>query len=244
MSISDISDSRSDQLANIKEKLISGEYKFTVKRGRSKVWEIFSKFCDANGDEIAGMIACKTCYSSYRFAGSTSNLVKHKCYVLHNSSRNIEYIEVNTETKKQCVQVVSEWVVKNCRSFKIVEDSGLKKFARFLLNVGAKFGPNIDVNNLLPHPTTLSRNIKDLYEVHFVNIRSELSNYKRFGYSITSDIWTDNYLRASYVSCTIQYIKDGILFSRLLSVKSMEGASCTGENLFSFYTLHHIVLHV
>lgn len=131
---------------------------------------------------------------------------------------------MNSEVKQEGVVVVTEWVVKNCRPLKIIDDSGLKNFASFLIKVGATFGPNVDVEKLLPHPTTVSRNIETLYESHFGPIKNEIQKYKAFGYAITSDIWTDN----SYLSCTIHYIMDGVLVDRLMAMKSMKEASCTG----------------
>lgn len=214
---------------DIKEKLTSGMYSLIEKRGRSEVWQFFSKIKNDDGEELVNLVACKTCYTVLKFTGSTSNLVKHKCY-LNNASkfRQGAPIEVNQETKEEGISVVTEWVVKNCRPLKIIDDSGIKKFASFLINVGATYGGNVDVNKLLPHPTTLSRNISTIYSSHFGPIKSEIQTYKAFGYAITSDIWTDDYLKASYLSCTVHYIKEGVLVDRLMAMKSMKGLPSTG----------------
>lgn len=213
----------------IKEKLHKGAYKLIDKRGRSKVWDFFSRVQKENGDEEVGIVACKVCFAVYKFVGSTSNLVKHKCYAvslckLNNASK----VEVNQETKQEGVEVVTEWIVKNCRSFKIIDDSGLKRFASFLIKVGATFGSSVDIDKLLPHPTTISRNVSMIYESRIGPIKDKIAKFKCFGYSITSDIWTDNYLKSSYLSCTIHYIKNGVLVDRLMAMKSMKGVSCTG----------------
>ena len=106
----------------------------------------------------------------------------------------------------------------------------MKSLASFLIKVGAKFGPNVNVNSLLPHPTTISRNISTLYDTHFEIVKAQIINCKRFGYSITSDLGTDNYLRTSFLSCTMHYIHEGLLINRLLAIKSMDGETCTGKD--------------
>ncbi|XP_041451347.1 uncharacterized protein LOC121404975 [Drosophila obscura] len=73
--------------------------------------------------------------------------------------RNAAQFDVNPETKQEGVAVITEWVVKNCCSFKIIDNSELKKFASFLIKVGATYGANVDFAKLLPHPTTISRYI-------------------------------------------------------------------------------------
>lgn len=221
--------------AKIKERLLNGEYSFNLKRGRSKIWDTFSRINDADGKEILETVACKICYGIYKFVGSSSNLVKHKCYAKTQNPKSVPDVNVDKETKQEGIKLATEWTVKNCRSFKLVADSGLKKFAKFLINVGANFGSNVNVDNLLPDPTTVSKNISALYETHFALIKEEIMIYKCFGYSITTDIWTDNFLRSSYVSCTVHYIKEGVLINRLLSIKSMEGDSTTGRYLFSSF---------
>ncbi|XP_036334808.1 uncharacterized protein LOC118745468, partial [Rhagoletis pomonella] len=58
------------QSAGIKKKLHSGEYTLSQKRGRSKVWEIFSNVKNNSGEELPDIVACKRCYSIYKFTGS------------------------------------------------------------------------------------------------------------------------------------------------------------------------------
>lgn len=197
-------------------------------RGRSRVWEYFSYVCDADGKQMKDFVACKICKSVYKFSGNTSNLVKHKCYII--SCRNNQaVINVNSETKKEATTIATKWIVRNCRPFKVISDTGLKEFATFLINVGATYGANVDVDNLLPHSTTISRNVALLYQEHFGPVKADIGNFKRFGYAITNDVWTDNHLRLSYLSCTIHFIKEGIFVNRLLAIKCMKGESCTGN---------------
>lgn len=142
---------------------------------------------------------------------------------------NATPVEVDLETKQEGIEIITKWSVKNCRFFKMIQDSGLKQFAAFLIKVGATFGPNVNVEKLLPNPTTISRNISAIYETYFEKTKQDIISFKSFGYPVTSDIWTDNYLRSSYISCTIHYIKEGALVGHMLAIESMEGEACTGK---------------
>jgi len=68
-----------------------------------------------------------------------------------------------------------------------------------------------------------------LYQERFGPVKVEILKFKLFGYAVTSDVWTDHQLRLSYLSCTIHYIREGILVNRLLAIKCMKGESCTGN---------------
>lgn len=210
---------------------MANELKPSPNRGRSKVWGTFSRIVDEAGIENPDVVVCNTCKNVYKFDKSTSNLVKHKCYLMANTrKRSHPEVDADVESKKMCIKFATEWTIKNGRSFNIIADSGLKNMAQFFISVGAKFGENINVESLLPHPTTISRNIGALYEFNFNEIKKEKVDGTKFGYGITSDIWTDDFYKISYISLTIHYVAEGTLKNRLLAVKSMEGKSCTGKN--------------
>lgn len=217
------------QFVQIKEKIIRGEYKIILRSGKSKVWDIFGRI-DNGGSFIENAVACKTCSSVFKFNNSTSNLVKHKCFKnLKATLENRPKVEVDHETKQQVVRTCTEWIIKNCRSFKMIEDDGLKKFAELMLSLGAKYGPNVDVHKLLPHPTTISRNIDKVYITIYDSIKSELGEISTSGYGLTSDLWSDSYLKISYLSLTIHFIKNGKINTKLLAFKSMHMEPCSSK---------------
>jgi len=121
------------------QQLLRGELKISEKRGRSKVWTVFGRLVDANGDEISGMVACRTCQKLYKSsAHGTSNLVKHKCYV--NSRGDLKKIDIDSERKRKITKAVTEWSVENCRPFSIVQDNGLRKVLNIFLEIGMHYG--------------------------------------------------------------------------------------------------------
>lgn len=100
-----------------------------------------------------------------------------------------------------------------------------------MLTLAAKYGANLDVEKLLPHPTTISRNIGKVYK----------TTYEK-GYGLTSDLWTDNYLKSSHLSLSIHFIKYGKLVTKLLAFKSMDMEPCTSKyshNFIKFKLLIH-----
>jgi len=116
---------------------------------------------DTEGKQMKDFVACKICKIVYKFSGHTSNLVKHKCYISCLNSQAL--INVNSETKKEVTTIATKWIVRNCRPFNVIGDTALKEFATFLIKVETTYGANVDVDNLLPHSTTISRNVASLY---------------------------------------------------------------------------------
>lgn len=111
-----------------------------------------------------------------------------------------------------------------------------------MLTLGAKYGPNVDVDKLLPQPKTISRNIDKVYKTTYDSIKAEIREHSEKGYGLTSDLWTDNYLKRSHLSLTIHFIKYGKLVTNLLAFKSMDMEPCTSKyshNFIKFKLLIH-----
>lgn len=137
---------------------------------------------------------------------------------------------------------MTEWVIKNCRSFNMVKDDGLQAVLKEFTLIGAKYGANVDIEKAIPHPTTISRNIANIYGQCFSKIKEEIALIEPNGFGLTTDVWTDDYLKRSYIALTIHFVKEGVLSVRLLGLKSMEGERCTSKYLmfyihFKFTTL-------
>lgn len=222
----------------MKTKINSGEYKITNKRGRSEVWNIFGPLINDKGEEIlTHLVGCKTCNNVYKYSkNGTSNLTKHKCFVMAKKEINPKYVEVSQEQKKVCTEILTEWVTTSCRPYSMVQDPGLQKYTEFVLSLGVKCGGHINIGSLIPNPTTLYRNVEQIYNIYFYKLKKEINVIKEVGYGLTSDIWTDNFVKISYVSLTIHYILNGELKSKLLGLKSLKGLS----NTSNYFILHLI----
>jgi BRCT domain type II-containing protein len=88
----------------------------------------------------------------------SSHLSRHSCKFSADQS-NIEILSsripqrVKDEVTKACVSLCC----KDIRPFDIVTDSGFADYSQSLIKIGSLHG-NLNVKDLLPHPTTISRN--------------------------------------------------------------------------------------
>nr|XP_044248916.1 uncharacterized protein LOC123002675 [Drosophila takahashii] len=64
----------------IKAQIDAGVLRFSNKRSRSKVWDVFARIEDQSGAAIQDIVMCRTCNSLMKYHGCTSNMVRHKCY--------------------------------------------------------------------------------------------------------------------------------------------------------------------
>lgn len=205
----------------IKSQILNGDLKIINKRGNSKVWNVFGKIASLTGVEFSNFVACRICNNVYKYnSKSTSNLDKHKCYLstIKQDSEKSK-IDVDGTSKNSLIKDITEWTIVNSRPFQIAADSGFEKVSARLISIGTRYGQNVNMASLLPHPTTLSRNINELYEQHFERIKAEISRYKNNGFGIKSDLWTDNFLKNTYIAVTIHYVKDHAVVNNLLGMK-------------------------
>lgn len=214
--------------SDIKSKIQSGEYSISARRGRSTVWKIFGRIETQSGQLIAEAVVCRVCNNIYKFSKSTSNLLRHKCYAMR-PKENIVKRDVDIKVKKEAAQIFTEWCIENCRPLHILDDSGFRKLAEFIISVGGIYGHNVDVNRLLPRPVTISRNIDKLYIKCFEKLTSEIAQIKNIGFGLTYEHCTDNFLHKSFLAINIHYVKNGKLCVKLLGIKSMDDEKCTSK---------------
>lgn len=105
---------------------------------------------------------------------------------------------------EKCVKMCS----LDLRSFEFVDGNGFKELGQYLVNLGAKYG-HLDIDSLLPHPTTISRNtIKTAKELRDKLMLKLMPYFYENRCSATTDMWTDDYKKLSYISITIHYINE------------------------------------
>lgn len=114
-----------------------------------------------------------------------------------------------------------------------VAGKGFKELAQFLVNTGAQLGM-VNVEDILPDPTTVSRNAIKIAEEKRNELFTLIWPYIMDNMcSATTDMWTDDYKKLSYVGLKFHYItNDWILKQHVMSTSmfSIDEAK-TGENI-------------
>lgn len=135
------------------------------------------------------------------------------------------------EDKKQITIACTGWAIHNLVPFSVVSTEGFVNVTEKLVNIGAKYGGSVDIADMLPHRTTVSRNISTIYNHLLPEIKNELQNINLGG--VASDIWSDNYKRLAYIYVTINYFLDGKLVDRTIAVKHLDFDKQTAENVLT-----------
>lgn len=122
-------------------------------------------------------------------------------------------------------------ICKDLCPFDIVTGQGFREFSQELINIGSTYG-RLQVDDLFPHPTTISRNlIKDADSMKS-NLKSKLKSiFELNGGAFTSDMWTDDYRKISYISLTVHYIEDWQLKEQVLAASKFPELRHTAENI-------------
>lgn len=221
------------QTEEILEKINTGVFLTIKKNAKSKIWNIFSHIQNEKKEIIDGIVYCEKCSHLFKYNGKqTSNLIRHKCYIEQNC--NIELRKVSNADKEEFINVCTQWVVEDCRPFSAVSGNGFKNLAQALINIGAKYGSHTDIINLIPDPTTISNRIQIKAEERKIEIKKEVEEaVVNEIASITTDLWTDNFVKRNFLCVTFHFMKESCLKNIVLGVKSMDFESCTAENILA-----------
>lgn len=232
----DSSNEVAELVRDISEKVKNGIFTLTNKTGRtySKVWEIFCQIQKDDETIIKEYVVCRMCKKVYKYnSRSTSNLLKHKCYIINNVRNESQpTAPVTKKTKTEAISKATMWIVEDCRPFTTIEGSGFKKLAEHLIEIGNKCG-NINVNDVLPHSTTISRNVSKIKCNLMNSLTPDFEIMNSQGFAVTTDLWTDNFIRKTYITITSHFVKNGKLIEILLGLKPMHNEKTTAENILN-----------
>lgn len=207
----------------IKNKIENGAYSFVnTEKSRSEVWKCFNKIQEEND-----YVQCKICKKILVYRNqTTSNLILHPCFKKLKQDKT----KVSDTEKKEFTVLCTHWSISNLVPFSIVSGNGFKQVVEKLIKIGASYQNNeVDVEDLVPHRTTISNNINKLYDHYIIKIKEEVGEIK-FG-AITTDLWSDSFKRLAYIGITIHYVKNGHLHDRILAVKHFDSDRQTAVNI-------------
>jgi len=152
--------------------------------------------------------------------------VKHKCYQLQRE--NTEKIDVDIATKNAVTEAMTRWVIEACRPFAIVEDKSFHDVLQSYVNIGVKFGSNVNIKQSIPHSTTIARNINGIFQKCFESVKESMRLAKETGFSLTCDMWSDSFQNKHFLALTAHFVKKGKVIKKLLGFKCMGDERSTG----------------
>ncbi|KAL4088553.1 hypothetical protein QTP88_023646 [Uroleucon formosanum] len=238
---------------SIKRRLLKGDGEFILVQhiGNSDVWKKFKNVMhiipcpddpDSPEQSSTDFVACVSCMELYGKTTSTATLGRHKCRMT-SSQNTIETYGVFKNKKRLPTHVKDETInkcVKYCsldiRPMSAIKGLGFCEISQFFLDTGAKYGYT-DLNDILPHPTTVSRHIistaTKIRKIFFKEVYSLIDG--KYCAS-TCDMWTDNYKKNNYMTITIHFIDDQwLLHNRILYTGQYPSHETkTGENIKKF----------
>lgn len=138
-----------------------------------------------------------------------------------------------TRVKDEAIEKCVKYCSLDLRPMMAIKGKGFLEIGQFFLDIDAKYGVS-DINDIIPHPTTVSRHIiKTTIDVR-KKLFSEIYSLIKNNYcSSTCDMWTENYKKYNYMSITLHYIDESwVLNNRLLYTGQYPSEeSKTGENI-------------
>ncbi|CAF3483352.1 unnamed protein product [Rotaria sp. Silwood2] len=144
-----------------------------------------------------------------RFCQNTTNTTKvsevqANIKQYYGPTKNDSYIpnRVKQEIRAAC----TEFVILDSRSFQTIGGKGFKNLAQKIFNAG-RYLPvtrEINIENLLPTPTTVSRYIDQLYDEKHKQLVSISQNL--VSYTIVVDFWKDSFTGIQYCGISLHYI--------------------------------------
>jgi len=162
--------------------------------------------------------------------GNTSNLTRHPCCKVIKQSVILK--AVSALDKTEAVEKCTNWITEDCRPFSAVSGSGFRKLVNFFIKIGATYGEHVDVEDMLPDSTTISRRVQKIANEKKDEIKNEITKVvSSGGASATIDMWTDNYVKRNFLGVTFHYQNEFKFFDIVLVMKSMDFERSTSENI-------------
>ena len=159
----------------VSQKLRNGDYKIRMQNSKSEVWSQFGIVTDENGLDLP-FAGCQKCKSVLSYAGrstGTTSMKRHKCRFDSRNQPSItecvlngpdspKTVKINETDKERITAAGARMVCRDLTPFAHIGNPGFKDFVQEILNTQAKYRVPLDAEDLLPHPTTVSRKVTSM----------------------------------------------------------------------------------
>lgn len=211
-------------LDEIKKKILANEYttknKFlesnVSKRFKSPIWAICDVIFDENDTKVTHAVFCTKCKNVFKYnsrSNGTSQILNHGCLTDSNQTKMDGFgttkktIAPNDKIKVKDSAVA--FVGKDLRPFEALNGIGLFELMKMFICIGAKYGnlADEDIRALIPSPNTVSRYVSEYAQTIKDTLYKKIGNLVQSnGLALTTDAWTDNFKRNSYLAITAHFV--------------------------------------
>lgn len=218
-------------LIEVEENIKSGKFEISEepprKKKRSAVWNFYRNIINKETNEpLDEFFACSSCQKAIKQHGSgNSNFSDHKCFKKTLGELKIPEIE----DRKKISIATTNWCVMDGVPFQKVEGDGFLNLIEEIVNVTLKYRSQIDVRATIPKSRTVSNNVATIFNEQQKQIIDHFRKVEFFG--VTTDMWTDDHKKSSFMAVTVHYIFNATLNERILAVRHFAESSATGVNL-------------
>ncbi|CAF2440986.1 unnamed protein product [Rotaria sp. Silwood2] len=184
---------------------------------RSELWSNFSQLYHLNIAQ--NYVVCHECRVVLKWTSETGTKVmkNHNCgkkftpkiSTTPSRQRTISsYLppaEDNYATiKERIVEACAEFCALDNKPFDIVAGEGFVNLTKQLMNAGALIGTGFSINDILPHPTTVSRNVIRIYNKLKGQLVVLCENVQHF--TLTCDFWTESLTGVHYGGISLHFV--------------------------------------
>ena len=202
----------------VKKKIKTGELKVSKFEGKSEVWTYFKQVMGSD-NVCVGFVECSKCGMLFTYDSKktgTSSMNRHMKQVCHarkddnqpSMSSFVTSPTIPMRVKQALTEKCVGFCCKDIRPFYVVSGQGFQELAQELVNIGATYG-RVSAQSILPHHSTVSKAcIVKAEEKREVLVQTLKDALKNGDVGMSTDMWTDDYKKISYIAITCHYVTD------------------------------------
>lgn len=222
-------------------------------RIKSNVWNLFELIIDKSTEDqkiVSNFVRCSSCLKYFSYNGqTTSTLLRHiecgreqpsiRIFLAQKQPLKVKQIDINNVRDASI-----KFIVKDLRPYAAIEGDGLIELCQSMVQLGQRY-PNMsndDVKKILPTRKTLSSDVLKRSTDVCNQISNDMRDAINFagGFSCTSDLWTDNFKRKSYLCITahLNLFQDEKIVPKmyLINMNAMDDEPKKGTAIFAEMT--------
>lgn len=218
------------------------------RRLRSNVWKLFQLIVDKSTEKIvSNYVRCSSCLIFFPYNGETTSvLLRH--IPCNNGPQPLisKFLTSNkyTQFKQNDIDSVKEaavkFVVKDRRPYYAVQGDGFIDVCKAMVRLGQKYPKlnNNDIERIIPSRQTVANDVRIKSNQAIDIISRDLTECLKYpgGFACTTDLWTDNFRRKSYLSITVHLnlFRENEVIPKmyLINMNSFNEKKKSGEKIF------------